>query len=388
MRKKTVVLVSTMVLGIAAVAAAPAEAIDRAQVQARKEEARAVMAEMQAAAPATKADKAVLVRCDKGESVQAALDKNPGPVTIEIEGICAENVRIELRGDVTLRGKRGDPAKDGLKGVADPTRGSALEIRYAPRVWLEDLSFNGGPASGVMLRYSSATITKCTMNDNAGTGLVPTYQSLVLGDWLESSRNGSYGVFASYGGFFRCRSCDFLDNGQWAARVSDGSLVTLWSTVVEGNNGLSADSDGYVDVDCGPWTPPDHECRLSARRVAMFANWNGSVGYGPGALRGRVDADFGEASLFGAQQEGLPEGVVNLLGGEARLVVHGAVDNQGSYWTSNLAATELRDFTRAMFYEGTEFPSPITCFDAADAVVNGSVNPNGMVINCPHVPEP
>ena len=63
MRESLALLLVALATG-AVLAAAPAQAVDRAQVAAMKEEARAAMAQMQAAVPATKAGKAVLVRCD------------------------------------------------------------------------------------------------------------------------------------------------------------------------------------------------------------------------------------------------------------------------------------------------------------------------------------
>ena len=71
----------------------------------------------------------MVVNCANGDSLQAAIDRESGPVTIEVRGICAENVLI-ARKQVTLHGL--DPALDGIQGVAaDPAPLGALVVFYS-----------------------------------------------------------------------------------------------------------------------------------------------------------------------------------------------------------------------------------------------------------------
>ena len=66
----------------------------------------------------------ILVRCDKGQSVQSALDNLTGPVTIMVSGICKENLLI-MKDDVTINGGT-------FVGLGSSK--NAIEIKSARRV--------------------------------------------------------------------------------------------------------------------------------------------------------------------------------------------------------------------------------------------------------------
>lgn len=390
MRRGVGVVMAVALVGVVVVAA-PAGAIDRARAEAMKEEARAATVGMQPteSVSSTKALKTVVVRCDKGQSVQAALDANSGPVVIEIQGICTENVRIERRSDVTLRGKRSDPSQDGLSGPADPTRYATLEIRYASRLVLQDLSFDGG-TRGVALWYSDGEISNCDFNDNSVGGLYVGVVSQVRARDVEASRNGSWGIRVYRHGWLSCQSCDLVGNApvsRWdrsAVLADNGGFATFWDSVVSGTRGLVAwGDDSYVDIDCLYGDPAaTHECSLNASVRAGHAQDRGTVGFLSVPITGNLSAGHGSLVVMGANQL---QGTVGLTG-SSELSVSGGWDKQDNETEARLGPTTLYGWTRATFDYGTVIENPVQCFDAADALVDGSVVPGSFITGCPHVP--
>ena len=318
--------------------------------------------------------------------------------------------------------------------------GAALEIRYAPRIGLENLSFNNGPAAGVMLRYSSATITNCTMNDNAGGGLVTLYASLLSVYGMEASGNGSTGIVVDNGSFVRlvdeevvvsgngskgisvargswvyaeralvsgnvsdgitldyagtlwCWECDVVNNANAPAKgvaqvvAMRGSFTSLWQSFVSGRNGLNALEWAYADVDCMAGEPSDHPCGLAATRNAASVSLGGGAWFALCDVEGRLIASGGEIGLCGARQIGMQLGSRNEFQMDSLFETSGCWRADGSeYFESSLLETVFGDFSHAIFSEGTNISSPVQCVDAADALNKGAViEAGGSVTGCAH----
>jgi hypothetical protein len=405
MRRSVVVLVAMVLVG-AVWTGAPGEAIDRAQVQAKMEEARMARAEMKAAPTSPKAGKAILVRCDKGESVQEALDKNPGPVTIEIQGICAENVRMAYRGDVVLRGKSGDPALDGLQGDTS-LQAYTLEVWYTFGLELRDLSFSNG-RSGAALHRSDAAVVNCQFSDNLGSGLwldrtsVNGYVNVGHVTNLVASLNGGSGVILTYGSVLQCQTCQMHNNGGFGASVFDGSFATFWNSEITGTRGIRAWGGGsYVDVDCDNGSEPERPCALVGTiRAGLGINGGDVAAYGTSVegpfraendgasaaltnsqLTGQMYARDGSLFIFASQISG---GVK--LEGRSEFLVSGKLDDAGNISVaSTFGPATLSDWTRATFGAGTVITNPVQCVDAADALNKGALDDGAVsVTGCPH----
>lgn len=85
--------------------------------------------------------KTIVVKCDKGDSINEALEDKADELIIEIRGICQEDVVIS-RSDVTLRGVDPDATV-----VAQSEQ--AIRIDRASRVTLEDLTVRGSTGPGL-----------------------------------------------------------------------------------------------------------------------------------------------------------------------------------------------------------------------------------------------
>lgn len=119
-----------------------------------------------AAKEAGSSAKTVAVDCSKGDSINKELATDTSPLTIEISGICSEDVVIE-RPHVTLRGA--DPAVDGIQAVA----GDAITIRGTFDIRIESLQVTGGARSGIRLNGTGSDIfvDACDIHGNVVNGI-------------------------------------------------------------------------------------------------------------------------------------------------------------------------------------------------------------------------
>lgn len=178
------------------------------------------------------ATKTVKVDCTKGKSINTALNANQhvDQLTIEIDGICYENVHVENAENVTLIGD--DPDEDGINGVStDPSAvvGTTITIRRSTRVTLENLKITGGANNGIGVSYSNAIrVENCIVEDNAVHGLSIGRSSIVR--------------------VFNSEITGGLGRGGNGVQVTNSSIAELTDTkVVEG---------GGVGVSVPETTPP------------------------------------------------------------------------------------------------------------------------------------
>jgi hypothetical protein len=312
--------------------------------------------------------KSVVVNCAKGDSISAALAKNTGPLVIEVRGICQENVWIE-RSDVTLHGL--DPASDGIRGVAPP---AAIEINYARRVKLVNISVTDSPLRGIVARYSDVAIGNCWVIRNVGTGVLGV-NAFVSGSELLASNNGGDGIRSDFAGYFVCEGCRLTDNGAFAARSREGGVMDIYDSVISGNSGVGAGLGGRVDVTCSG-LETSYPCSLEASGNAASA-WVGSLArlWVP-RFTGVIGAtDNSEVQIWGGEQT-TSNGAVNWVGGRLTTGPWGAANTR-------LGTTNLFAFSRGVLY-GTELLGTLTCDSGADAW-SDTLYPASKVSGCAHV---
>lgn len=337
--------------------------------------------------------KTVTVNCAKGESIQDAVDKDVGPLVVEVIGLCAENVRIERKA-VTLRGA--DPATDGIQGVvADPPVATALAVVYSDAVRLENLSVRGGPAGGVGIWFSHAAVENCRITGNATTGLHLSSNSFLDAVELTLSENGARGLHVQRGATAFCTGCTLSDNAGFAAGAATGGLLALLDSVISGTSGLVATHESYADIDC-VHAVTDHPCGLAASFRAALASTGGTVAlWGVGDFSGQLlGVDRSLINLVGARQvstghnpAGLP--VSNLLTTDAMLWTEPVEDELGVVQQSRLmGTTRVLGFSRALLTGATELDGSVLCDSAGDAWLDPAVAlaPGSSVVGCEHAP--
>ncbi len=383
MRATTPILLA---LGLACMAtsAAAAPSARKVQMLERMRELRP------AAAPAAAAPKPVLVDCTKGDSLQTALEKNPGDgLVFEVRGLCTENVRVERR-RLTLRGL--DPATDGIRGVAaDPPATAALQVWYSELVRIENLSIThtGAPGFGLGVWYSGVEAVNCQMVGNPGHGVHVSGSGFLNGIELTMSSNGQDGLHATRNALAICRRCQLHGNALWAATSAAGAALTLLDSVVTGTRGIQATSGAYADIDCLSEAAPD-PCTLNATRTAGAAFTASQAGiFGAGPFAGQLTAfDHGQIYTHGAQQTATGTGpsgnpLANNFDQFSTLVVEPSRDGQQSALAGN---TGVRAFSRALLLDASTVNGTLTCHSAGDAWRDPGVT--GTITGCEHAPPP
>jgi parallel beta-helix repeat protein len=155
----------------------------------------------------------IKVKCDKGQSVQSALDSLTGPATIEVTGTCFENVVI-IKDDVTLQG--------GVFVGTDPFR-----LFGARRVLISKVTVQGDKDGIVAEQGGSLTIKNSIIQHNEKNGIVANFGALVIVDECTIADNAGDGILASANSFLQLTSSRITDNGGAGVNVYEGSSAGI-----------------------------------------------------------------------------------------------------------------------------------------------------------------
>jgi hypothetical protein len=325
---------------------------------------------------------AVVVNCNNGQSIQAAVDSNPAPVEIQITGICVENVFIRDK-DVSLRGTQ-KPSLDGIRSV-DPSF-PALTVRGSVIAEINDLSFSNSAGTGVAIRGGAIMrINHCLFENNATVGLRVDSGANVRSDDSTFTGNANSNTNTADAQFF-CVACDF--NGGGPAAVSTrGAIVSLNDCVVTGSLGIIADEVGaFVDFDCTSDTP--HPCSLNVTGPAAIGTFSGTARlFGAGSFSGQLIADDrGTVRLDGSvQRVGSSDGQPNFVDALGEIIVSPLFDVSPPA-QSLILSTQAAHFARVLLTNDSVLKGSIQCSGAADAFLDPTVIrfPGSSVTGCEH----
>jgi hypothetical protein len=145
----------------------------------------------------------IKVKCDKGDSVQSALDSLTGPAIITVTGTCQENLVIK-NDDITLQG--------GTYDAPDSERGTIV-VQGARRVAITGVTVRGGLIGVEAYQGASLTLENSLIKENYRCG-----------------------VLALFGSSLRVDSCEIKDNNEQGVVVSDNSALSLTNCTIEDNH--------------------------------------------------------------------------------------------------------------------------------------------------------
>ena len=250
--------------------------------------------------------KTVAVDCAKGQSIQAALAKPGNPLTIQIAGICVENVTVR-RDNVTFVGS--DPALDGVQAAsaAEPFS-AAVIVREARNIHFQNLQFSGGNTGGLRVENTRRNISadNCLFHNNGTWGVIAVGGSLevtnsTVRDNHTSGQGGGLAVAET--GILTCSGCTVVDNPD----ASDGSgvfartggLAFIDNSTIDGvQSGLLATQSGEITL---------ASSSLSAGSSAVLASGNAAVLTDTVTLDGRISlTNKSRALLFDTFQSSTP----------------------------------------------------------------------------------
>ena len=213
------------------------------------------------------------VDCDKGQSIQEALNKTQSsaePLVISVTGTCDEIVTIQ-RDNVTIDGNdkagtiEGDAsggfaATINVNGGSDSIRIHGLKITgtnvgvtvRGGNTWISDSEIYGNPTGGLfVLRNSRVAITNTTVRDNGNIGV---YVEASLFEPKQNSKiidnDAADGLVAGTGAIVITRDTEISRNGADGIYLNLHSVAELLgsSTVSDNGNGVILQRDSALVI--------------------------------------------------------------------------------------------------------------------------------------------
>ena len=328
--------------------------------------------------------KTVSVDCTAGQRIQAAIDREDGPLVVDVHGFCEENVNI-VRKNVTLRGV--DPLTDGIDGVVTAPQFAALRFRFVEAAQVQNLTIRNGPLSGISAAFSTLVLQNVRITGHAGQGIAVSQGTLVDATGVTISQNGGQGVNVQTASRLFCHGCDVTGNGGFAAVAMNASVISLLNSIVTGRFGLQASSAAYVDIDCIS-EKSAHACALNMTGRAALAFLGGAAAFfGAGDFTGQVSAGDGATiHILGARQ--LATGQPGLGPAQNSIDTFGKliVAEENGVSSQLFGTTNVSGFGRALLRDESTLAGSIQCESAGDAWLDPTVvaGPGSSVTGCEH----
>jgi hypothetical protein len=183
----------------------------------------------------------IKVKCDKGQSVQSALDSLlTGPTIIVVTGTCYENIDIR-KDDVTIQG--------GAFVGPDPEQ-TAIYVEGARRVFIKGATV-GGAGNGVgSYQGASVTVENSTIQGNAKVGIVANFGSSVIVNSSTIQDNNQHGVLVNDNSALFLTNCTIAANGSAGVLVQRASSARIGRSMggVLGRNTITNNGGPGVNV--------------------------------------------------------------------------------------------------------------------------------------------
>jgi Right handed beta helix region len=233
--------------------------------------------------------KTVVVKCDKGDSIQAALEDKADPLIVEVQGKCQEAVEIRRTG-VTIRGT--SPATDGIRGpagadvvvqVSDTAFGDAIAIQGQLPVNLENLAIEDGDGGGFLAYNALVSLTNVWISGHAGMGARFSGGAFALLLDCRLENNGQQGISVARGARVGCTNCEIHGNTGAAGAADAAGEFFIDTSNVSGPIGFRSLAGGVIegfDTDVAATSGP----ALRTFQESVI-NWQ------TGTLDGRIVAD-------------------------------------------------------------------------------------------------
>jgi hypothetical protein len=179
------------------------------------------------------------VNCNTGQTITQALEVSEHkPITIQVRGICNENVII-WEDDVTLVAH---PSGGGITGV-EPF--DATIVIMGSRALIDGLTVTGGGA-GIRVLGDYNTIRNCTVQDVSWNGIVFTGGKGTVDNCTILS-SGFNGINIGKQGGATVTNSKILDSGNYGIRIIGGS-ATVGNCTIQGSeyNGIYTESSNVT----------------------------------------------------------------------------------------------------------------------------------------------
>lgn len=333
--------------------------------------------------------KTILVDCDKGDSINKALEEKADELIIEIRGMCRENVTIS-RDWVTFRGH--DPEVDGIESQTDDTFAGGLTPAVvawsANGVVLENLTLRGGMSTIGDLYYAPTDVafaishwefyrvTNCVL-EGGEVNLSVRDGNLTLTDvTVRGSR--MYGIYLSRGRV-QCLRCN-VETGA----VSFGAGVSLnefsRGDFEDSTIAASGETSAFeMYVSSRAWLT---NSQITAEKNALVASIGSHLGVANSVFSGSLRVEQkSELRLFSSTQTANPSKNVVTL--DSILETY-----DGTSPSTLVGPLSMYTFGKAVLRGNTTVDGELTCIMGGDAVADPTVSITGAVSGCDHLSAP
>jgi hypothetical protein len=320
----------------------------------------------------------VAVDCNEGQSITKALTRPAVELTIEISGICEEQVKIS-RTNVTLRGTTG-PATDGIRAVAGGFDRTALDVVGVNTINIENLSLTGGPTAGLGINASfGVNVVDCVIEDNLFAGVIvgTASGSVDLVDTvITSTGNPSRGLWLTNGSSVDCIRCT-IENHRTAILVSQGSLMRLVDSTAKGTRrGVDASGGSRFESDVFFATIPSTIEGVS--QAAIILTGNASALIADDNINGKIRLEGKSVATLSASSQSNPS-FSNRVESGSSLVARDSASLDGDF--------DITEFSNVTLTLGTATSGGLFCSLGADAVCDDPVGATSSS-DCGQCPNP
>lgn len=316
----------------------------------------------------------VVVDCGIGETIADALETPARELTVEVNGVCNENVLIR-RSDVTLTGS--DKTIDKIHGV---TTGAEIEppvvwILDAVNVGLEHLTIESGARNGIIAQASRVDLTDCSIENNSRWGLIGANASEIGAIDVTLSGNPTGAVAATTGTRIILENAELTGNAtgsyRYSVLASAASYVYLYDSTITSDRAIQVFMSGFVF---------GQDTSITAADVALFSAEQGDINWfgfaGTPSISGAIQADW-KALIWmeNVNQTDAGSGEGNYLSRDS---------------TAYFVDVTLQDFALNTFSNGTveglSSLGDITCGAASDLYCDGTTVTSSTCSMCPVPP--
>jgi len=211
----------------------------------------------------------IKVNCNRGDSVQSALDNLTGPATIVVRGTCQENIVIK-KDDVTIEG--------GTFVGPDPEQ-NTIQVTGARRVLITGATVSGARNGVVANQGGSLTVENSYIQDNARAGIVATDNAALVVVNSTITFNGRAGVNVSRGSSARIgqntlgeSGPNTIENNNSGVTVYQASQATIVNNTIKNNTG-----DG-VFIEGASATLTNNAIKSNRKGIEVNSGGNARIG--------------------------------------------------------------------------------------------------------------
>jgi len=189
------------------------------------------------------------VDCDKGQTIQAALDKgqgSSGPLVINVSGLCEENASIR-RDDVTINGNNSSTvsgtislqgaSRTRIENITVTGPGHAIAASGSNNVDLNNViaTGNDGFAAIFAVSNSSLNINNSNISSNVGDGIFVGLNTSLVTSADTVINNTVIGVHVTIGSSAFIQDGTLIQGNQYGIFVDKHSIVDLENADVSNN---------------------------------------------------------------------------------------------------------------------------------------------------------